>query len=539
MNKLLAYLLLNCLYFQAVTSQIAAPVWQFSGTPVEWAKRPNQLYYSNNGFERFSQLNKPIITKDAIYFLLTNAYHIRDEGTTLIKADILTGDTIWQREYSPLGQPENRGYFYFPEFNIKDTIIQLYGYVSIDTQSITGTDLRLTRFPSKRWVSTNTGKDIKHLYNLNFSDRLSGVVSSPWYESSMGDSRLLYYSRHHRDPIDTITDELVPVILDSSMKKIQLDSSKIVKLNIPNSVSILYTGPLLIGKDSFIYFASMQISTDLTWKHFIWKVNQEGEFWDLKELSNIIGGEDLTYFFYREGAEVIKDKIRLKVRSTKTNNLQYNCLPGYLYLDFNGQIVSDYRNLTIDGKHISYISSLDLEDGILHAVRFYSDNNVYLFKEDLNDSFIQVAALINEGPPSYAYCPVGIDLTPDKDVLLSFVVAIDSSFSGFKPLEYGGWPYFCKISGEHIGLKTGVFDEKVAKRLRVYPNPGRGDFYLEDSIIGELTLLDIQGRQVMNKACLGECKIEINYLPDGLYLLKVMDQKNQEVKVCKIFKQSD
>ena len=43
----------------------------------------------------------------------------------------------------------------------------------------------------------------------------------------------------------------------------------------------------------------------------------------------------------------------------------------------------------------------------------------------------------------------------------------------------------------------------------------------------------------MNKECLGECKIEINYLPDGLYLLKVMDQKNQEVKVCKIFKQSD
>ena len=540
MKKLLAYLLLNCLYFQAVTSQIAAPVWQFSGTPVEWAKRPNQLYYSNKSFELFLQRNAPILTNDYMYILLTNPVELGnyDEGSTLIKYDLSTGDTIWQREYSALGEVGNNGYNYFPEFYVEDTIIHLYGYLGIDTVNGSGRKIHLNGFPSRRQVSTITGSTVKHEYSVDFKNLFGYTNPNTWHKN--GDDRWFYYFQLIRPPFDTIAKAYVrPYQLKSDLSSQLMDSTKAVYFDIPANNLMVFCGPLCIGKDSFIHFGSTQIKSNLSWRHFMWKVNIDGQPTELFDITKIIGGEDSTCGYYGGNAVISGNSIRMKVQSSTTNALQRDGVPGYIYLDFNGNLIKDQRNLQIDGKYLSKIVSTDLAEGVLHVVQFLNEKNVFIYLEDKFGNFKKVGSLFNEGSHIYMYIPVRVNVTPSNDALLSFMVLVDSSFSGYKPLEYGGWPYFCKISGEHIGLKTGVFDEKVAKRLRVYPNPGRGDFYLEDSIIGELTLLDIQGRQVMNKECLGECKIEINYLPDGLYLLKVMDQKNQEVKVCKIFKQSD
>lgn len=80
------------------------------------------------------------------------------------------------------------------------------------------------------------------------------------------------------------------------------------------------------------------------------------------------------------------------------------------------------------------------------------------------------------------------------------------------------------------GLKTAV--KNNGDGFTVYPNPARSGVFIEpnkDHTIGIVSILDIYGRVVMNKAVHGKRWLDLSQLPQGVFIIKLMDRTNSRL----------
>jgi 3',5'-cyclic AMP phosphodiesterase CpdA len=95
-----------------------------------------------------------------------------------------------------------------------------------------------------------------------------------------------------------------------------------------------------------------------------------------------------------------------------------------------------------------------------------------------------------------------------------------------------------KVIGEGFSVESALGTEPL-KNIKIYPNPGYGKYEIESVSSREapsyLQVIDVSGRIVYRKTLIGNKeKIEVDSLPDGVYIFKV--SKNKQATSLKVIK---
>ena len=89
----------------------------------------------------------------------------------------------------------------------------------------------------------------------------------------------------------------------------------------------------------------------------------------------------------------------------------------------------------------------------------------------------------------------------------------------------------------YFHTNLGINDLKLQEeRLVVYPNPSSDEITIETPARGTLSILDINGQQLLQKKITGQTTlIDISTLPGGVYFVKATGERT--VQVGKVIKQ--
>lgn len=514
---------------------IRAPKFNFIGTKVAWHQRPvknNKMKQVGTilKYEQLFQFKSPIIKNGRVYFLLDDAGILDETGSTLICYDLQTGDSLWQKNY-------NKNFFgsgltAWNDFRELGDHVEILGDEMKDT--LDGTTRRyLSGFTSRRIVNDD-GSDKELFINWNIDERVYSFASFPPHYLEGSDYAFFYQLGGSADTLHT--DGMYPYIWNDSLVPRYIDKNKVL-FNEPNATGLFPFGPAQLDPLTYVYFARFYDRKVGKFKHYMWKTNAVGDFRDLKDISSTIGGADLKQYIL--DYEPVGNLIRLKIFTPFMPYKQGNV--GYLYLDRDGNIVKDQRALQLDGKHVGHIASANLLDSnqVLHAIRFYEENNIYFYKENLKGQFVKCGELINAGDPKFAFLPKFIKQANTKDIILSFECALDSISYGENFVE-GGWPYICKIEAKELGLitNTGTIDDL---KLDIFPNPTnkvatiQGEGLID---VSKVTIQDLQGRNIAieYKNIENGIELDLEKFNDGVYLIKLKRKNAQPIINKRIIK---
>lgn len=535
MNKIITFLfLVNILNVEAADT-IRAPKFNFGGTKVSWNHRPVQINKIKQvgtiiKSEQLHQLKSHIIKNNRVYFLLDDAGIQGETGSTLICYNLQTGDSLWQKNYNK--NFYGSGLTVWTDFREKGNYIEILGDETKDT-TLGNFRNYYSGFTSRRTINED-GNDIDIFINWNDNDRVSYNASLPPHYLEGTDYAFTYQVGGSSDTL--FTDGMYPYIWNDSLVPRYIDKNKIM-FNEPNTTGIFPFGPTQIDGFTFIYFARFYNFQSGKYKHYIWRTDPIGNYSDFKDVSITVGGVNLNQHIldYEASGNLVRLKIFTPFMPYRQGNV------GYLYLDRNGNIVKDQRALQIDGKHVGHIASVNLVDSsqVLHAIRFYEENNIYLYKEYPNGQFIKCGELINQGDPRFAFLPKYIRQANNKDIILTFECTLDSISFGENFVE-GGWPYICKIDARELGLPTST-KSKAEVKLEIYPNPTKSIVkILGDGVknIGRVKLQDLQGRDLNIESKYIENGLELNFdkFEDGMYFLVIDDNNKRHIESKKIIK---
>lgn len=96
-----------------------------------------------------------------------------------------------------------------------------------------------------------------------------------------------------------------------------------------------------------------------------------------------------------------------------------------------------------------------------------------------------------------------------------------------------GWEYFNWTYIRNNDIITGITDVLAANGYKVFPNPTQNTINIS-SISSALNkhlkiiIYDLNGRAVINTSLTGSNKsIDLSIIPDGVYLMKIIEPKNQ------------
>ena len=517
---------------------IRAPKFNFSGTEVAWYHRPvknNKIKQVGTiiKLEQLRQFKSPIIKNGSVFFLLDDGGIFEETGSTLICYNLQTGDSLWQNNYN--FKSYGSGLTAWSDFRELGDHVEILGDETKDT-TIENWKGFYTGFTSRRIVNAD-GSDQELFINWNSNDRVNFNASFPPHYLEGNDYAFFYQLGGSRDTL--FTDGMYPYIWNDSLVPRYIEKNKIL-FNEPNSSGLFPFGPAQLDALTYVYFARFYNSKIGKYKHYMWKTNAVGDFKDLKDVSSTIGGPNLNQYILE--CEAAGNLVRLKIFTPFMPYRQGNI--GYLYLDKDGNIVKDQRALQFDGKHVGHIASTNLMDSnqVLHAIRFYKENNIYFYKEYSNGQFVKCGELINNGDPKFAFLPKFITQANTKDIILSFSSSLDSIFYG-ENFVLGGWPYICKIEAKELGLITNT-KKNSDVLLDIFPNPTNRYVTIkgeEIKNINKVIIQDMQGRNQNIEYKNGEngIKLDLDKFNAGVYFLKLINEKDQAIindKVVKVFK---
>lgn len=85
-------------------------------------------------------------------------------------------------------------------------------------------------------------------------------------------------------------------------------------------------------------------------------------------------------------------------------------------------------------------------------------------------------------------------------------------------------------------LSVGDHHSDFSSDIKVYPNPSGSTFFIDSSSAGSIVLFDILGKIIQTqKLNSGTTSLDLSNTPNGLYLLKVTNERNQS-KTIKLVK---
>ncbi|HPR30759.1 MAG TPA: T9SS type A sorting domain-containing protein [Prolixibacteraceae bacterium] len=107
-------------------------------------------------------------------------------------------------------------------------------------------------------------------------------------------------------------------------------------------------------------------------------------------------------------------------------------------------------------------------------------------------------------------------------------------FYGVEVQDEFGVQYFLQSSSVQITAGNVAVDELAQGKLKLYPNPTTGKFYVDGTFDRDylLEILDLNGRVLYTKSCNAYSKDAIHFNTKGMYVVKL--QSNQEVKVSRL-----
>lgn len=505
---------------------IRAPKFNFSGTKVAWHHRPierNKVIQVGTiiKLEQLFQHKSPIIKNNKVYFLLDNADVMDQVGSTLICYNLETGDSLWQKNY-------NRNYFGSGltvswDFRENGDYLEILGDETKDT-TWGATRLFWAGFTSRRIIKED-GSDKNLLINWKFTDRVNFNGSIPPHYLEGTDYAFFYQVGGSNDTLHT--DGVYPYIWNDSLVPRYIDKNKIL-FNEPNTTGLIPFGPTQLDALTYVYFARFYNFQTGKYKHYMWKTDLIGNSRDFKDVSSTIDGADLKQFII--DYEAVGQLVRLKIYTPFKPYSQGNV--GYLYLDRDGNIIKDQRALQLDGNHVGHITSVNLSDSnqVLHAIRFYEENNIYFYKEYSTGQFVKCGELKNNGDARYAFLPKFIKQVNTKDIILSFECVMDSISFGQNFVE-GGWPYICKIEAKELGLITST-ETNAEVNLDIFPIPTNKVVKIQGEEIvnfSNITIQDIQGRNlaIEHKNIENGIELDFDKFSDGIYFIKLKRRNDQ------------
>ncbi len=100
----------------------------------------------------------------------------------------------------------------------------------------------------------------------------------------------------------------------------------------------------------------------------------------------------------------------------------------------------------------------------------------------------------------------------------------------------------CQAVTYHImqvsAAQTAGIQNNEQVEINVYPNPGTGIYHVQVSKAADIMVLDLNGKQLMQTSCSGNCNdiiLNLNNLSDGVYMLVISDEQFRETR--KLIKQ--
>lgn len=519
MILVLMILLKNPIYGQIKNS---APKFEFSGTKVDWVNRP--LEVSNaiqvgkliDVKEQLGQHLSHIIDQNRVYYLLDNVSYGKDNGSTLVCYDIHTGDSLWQRNYNRSHNDKHYGYTYFFGYRLLANDLELFGRATIDTVLYNIRDY-YPGFLNRRLVSKD-GEDLIDFTNNHMLDRVVFISSLPPHY--IGDNWYAFYYETFSSIDTNHTDIVVPSLWDDTLHSKELTEFTL-KFSEPNTVGIRVEGPVQVSADTFIYFAWFQNFSTGKFKHYMWKVNNTGYYWDLKDVTNIIGD---SYYF--RDADKIDQSIRIRTQKIVSRETDV----GYLFIDFDGKMIKDQRDIKFDNRPASHIVSTRVKgsDDYLHIIKHQRDNNIYFYRENQLGELLRSGTMQYNGNLKYGFIPRFVQVADQNDIVLSFVASLDSILAG-ENYVLGGWPYICKIEAKKLGLPTDIFDVTDQFDLfQLYPNPASSHLVISTEHRGEIEIYNLSAQKLKQQSIQkNRERIDLTQFPSGMYILKMKAENGQ------------
>lgn len=177
----------------------------------------------------------------------------------------------------------------------------------------------------------------------------------------------------------------------------------------------------------------------------------------------------------------------------------------------NDWLISPKLRLPHDTASISlYVKSISDADGLEIF------NVLISTKGDDPSDFIPIGKDV-EAPTTWSFMNFPLDKYTGKEVYLAIQCVSDNAFI-FMVDDI-------KVSKpDNIQTNNQLFNVENSQ-LNIYPNPSNGTIYVHHGcIIDKISILSIHGKELL-KYTIGkkECRIDLNRLPSGIYLLQITD----------------
>lgn len=171
--------------------------------------------------------------------------------------------------------------------------------------------------------------------------------------------------------------------------------------------------------------------------------------------------------------------------------------------------------------------NIQVDDGI-----YFSDNGGESFEMVHTFDFTNSAAGVYENYQlDLSTLATEAGLVTSDSFVVRFQQTGPSDFSG--TYDYADGLFLDDVNV--IGISTAsIEDYTLADRIKIYPNPFSEEFFIDlsevNARISHLMLKDVLGRIILEKKQLTESstsKIEVNELPEGIYILTIKTQKGE------------
>ena len=167
------------------------------------------------------------------------------------------------------------------------------------------------------------------------------------------------------------------------------------------------------------------------------------------------------------------------------------------------------------------------------SAMMYADSskglNKFLYYEFDQPQFLKGIFYIGFHQTTSEYLNVGLDLNTVSTNRMFY-----KTVSGWTGSVVKGSVMLHPVFGKKVVLPQKVH-EVLATKIVLYPNPADNYFYAEGANDFNLTVLDIQGKEMQSQYCTeGRNSISVESLPLGIYVVKMLNPSTHEIQYQKL-----
>jgi hypothetical protein len=505
---------------------VKAPDFEFGGTKIEWSHTLTDPWEDDFPSNTYKSSEVGIIVSPAIevdnkiIFKVFNSSNYA-WGEILAAFDSKSGDQAWLRYLNPQNH-NNYGTKYYADMKVvENSTISLSGINSFEKLP---TDPLQTRFStighySKEEINIHDGNTV----NLTkFGNEIVSFGTQSPLQNQEG-NEFIYMGNKQLIPAGKDT-RIYPVWINYKDRKVYnangLDTTNQILYKTRNSAGSFFGpvvyGPFTVSHNAFGFLAYTYY--DLTGKYYYWITDQNANILFRKDIS----GEINSLFRYDQSSSIQQFGEYIVIRLVTEDGTRFGH-GGYAILDMNGNVVRKKALMVIDGNKVTRIITTPIKNSgdLLHVINFQQSNDVFLYREGQDGTFVKVGQLENKNSQTYPYIPKYVMQTSDDGIVITGTFLTEES-TGCR-LDCVGWPLIIKLSAATLGLPVSLPDlPDEPYTFTISPNPAQDRCVVslsEDISVGTLIFTDFSGKRVYAaRVVSGQNELDISHLPSGVYV---------------------